>query len=159
MPFVDIEPYGLGLVASATPVVMSSSDPNGRFAQFLRIVVRPSLLDGGLPFWVMGASVSVAVGTGESAGVIRITQGGRHKLTRVGRGSSSVFLRVPVAAGAGIGLHKLTKCDFDYNSDWIEIVLPDWAKRFSGGPEGKPLANVPFRTAATAPIAARSVRA
>lgn len=115
------------------PVSMTMSQGDGRFARRISIAVRPALLEGGLPFWVPGQTVSVAVGAGEHAGLLRI-EPAHQGLSRLyqggGRGMKAIMLKLPVLAGMSAGLARQPPiaCEHDWSDTWLEITLPAWAR-------------------------------
>ena len=79
MPFTRVG----GKTQSALAPVMLRVSRAGRFRARLTVTVRPALLPE-LAWWRHGAAVSVAVGSGEHAGRVRIVPGGGFSLTGPG---------------------------------------------------------------------------
>jgi hypothetical protein len=138
------------------PVTMTvnPSGKNGRcFRQRALLLVCPHKLPGGaLPFWRPGATVSVLLGAGEHAGLVRIEPGPGHTLLKViGRGkagnlSATLALHgLPFMPAAGM---KSTALDYDFSDGWLEVTLPAWPRPAaavapSAATPGKPA--MPFR--------------
>ena len=93
------------------------------------VVVRPTLLPEGLPWWHPGAFVSVAIGGEMNEGVLRITPGGQHKLLYCGKNSEVAVLRLPAFGWIKSPHFATADVEFDHHPEWLQIELPDWALR------------------------------
>lgn len=114
------------------PVTASITPAGGRYRQRFMLVVRPALVADGLSWWKVGAFVSVHVGAGEHAGMLRVTPGGPHRLVAPGgipgkRGPAAMLtlFTLPGMPPAG---HKPVPADHEYGDGWLELMLPGWAR-------------------------------
>ena len=110
----------------------------------VQIKIRLHLLHECLAWLSAGASVKAQVGSGEHAGLLRVSPGTAHRIAKSGgRGASDTsLLRLPMLPGLSAELGR-SICEFDYGDDWMEFTIPDWAKQ--------PAARAP---AASAPVPA-----
>lgn len=134
----------------------------GRFKQRLVVTVRTDLIENPPLFWKLGAFVTVQIGAGEHAGLLRILPDGHHKVTRLGRIKAGVAtLMFPLPDFIKTPGEEMTPVDFCSTEDWLEIILPNWAKPkavipqpvvpiASAAPPAVPVrTGTPYRTAAT----------
>lgn len=114
------------------PVKLGCIAAGGRYTQFCSLLVRPALLDGGLPFWMPGQRVTVELGAGEHAGLLRVRMHATGLFCLRGPGGHSTkgaaVLRLPALAGMSELAHKSAPVEHDWSNTWLEITLPEWAR-------------------------------
>ncbi len=130
MSWMEVAPAaGAGYGAALPAVAMAVNAGNGNMRRRVTVVLRVDQL-GNMPWLEPAKAVTVALGTGEHAGKLRITPGGKTPLQRAAKSKNVMFLRsIGLAARLHIppGAIKPGLVGFDYHDDWIEIDLPKWA--------------------------------
>ena len=87
-----------------------------------------------LPWLQPGRMVTVALGAGDNAGMIRLTPGGAFPVGRCGGRPEvpadaltlSIWLATLLALPAKA--QPPTALEHDFGDDWLEATLPDWAR-------------------------------
>ena len=159
MTWVDVEKAAKSAEKHASAAVVVSVSRPGKSAQRFILSVRTRLLDGGLPFWTIGANVRVQIGSGEDAGKLRITPVGPFVLNAQGRKDNdlgTIAVQFPLPAGMPLVQQLKRAVEYDSNDDWLEITLPSWAKSSppittarSAAAAAAPTKGQVFRTVAT----------
>lgn len=139
--------------APPPPVSMSATEGKGNHKPRIYLSVRaPSAAEIG--WWTAGAAVSVAIGDGEHAGMMRVTPGGLFALRSSGGKDpkkAAVLLVLPLLPGVVRGLQPSTGVQWDYAEDWLEVTLPTWCAPPEQVPSA-PATRQPFRgVGSTAP--------
>ncbi len=111
MPWIEVPPADSGRTVKSRHAVTASVSKLGRNRQRLMLTVH--------------------LGTGPLAGMMRLTPGGPHRLsTAVGRPGATrtavlIVFALPGMPAAG---HKPVPVEHDWTADWLEVTLPDWAR-------------------------------
>jgi hypothetical protein len=134
------------------PVTMSASAPGGRSGQRIFIAVRPSLIDG-LTWWQHDAHVSLQLGAGEHAGLLRVQPARTGFRVRFPNGPSKtaevpiLLISFPTPSDLPrLGRQPPAAVEFDYGDDWLEVTLPAWARPAEETPKPTPIAVAPIMT-------------
>ena len=114
----------------------------GARTQRLKIMVRTDLLPE-CSFFRVGNGCRVLIGEGDHQGLLRIEPGSEFSITTAGgkvKTNAVLFMLVP---RGDVGRHNPVNVEFDYDEQWIELTLPEWAR-----PAKAPKMAVKFRKAA-----------
>lgn len=111
----------------------------------LCLTIRPHLLEG--CDWLQpGAMYEVLSGGGEHAGMMRVAktlQGGFVARRIALAKERTVSFLVPWPNGAVPSKQKPQPIEFDYGDGWLEVTLPEWARRAEPG-TAEPRRTQPF---------------
>jgi hypothetical protein len=129
MSWDDIAPFRPGASRAAQPAVEFTvgHKPGSAHGFMIRVVLRPWLLPP-LPDWLEpGQGVRVLRGSGEDAGKLRFTPGGKARVQKV-RGAGLCALVVPIPLWAGLR-NEVQRAAAEYRlaETSLEIDLPVWA--------------------------------
>jgi hypothetical protein len=151
---VPLQPKNKEARNAAVTVSLTNRSTKHRAAdapRWLFITVRPHLLDGGLPFWTLGAPMHVRIGEGEHAGQMRIDPGGPHRITRLGGRLAPCTLSLAAPAWIQPGTHAPEPVEHDWNDGWLELKLPAWAQQTAAAPAPDSKRQVPVQPIPTSP--------
>jgi hypothetical protein len=105
------------------------------------VVVRPDLIESGPTWWRPGLSVSAEIGTDADEGVLRITPAGPHKLLSSGRHKQVAMLRLQAFSWIKVPTRMRAEVTFEHHDEWLQITLPDWARRVRVTPPRPPISS------------------
>ena len=107
-------------------VAVSVSRGDCKTRRKLSLCLRPHLFPD-LPAWCKpGLSVSVEQGSGDSAGMLRLSETGPWRFVRPVGKSGAVALRLPVPAAAPLAGCNQVPVSYRCEGKWLEITLPAW---------------------------------
>jgi len=142
MSWADLAPpKGRGGANGAAEILLSMTDGSGRYTAGCVLLIRTHMMEDA-PAWLrVGALISVAMGSGDHAGHLRITPGGPFLLARgTGRAREGTLkLRLAPLPGVQIVPHPPSRCGCDWSDGWLELELPAWARPAPAPPKHVPL--------------------
>jgi hypothetical protein len=117
--------------------------------RFLSVIIFPEKIDEVLAWWKPGARVDAFIGQDTHTGRIKIEvkSAGPHRLSKTNGTGTACCLRVPVFEWIDAEAHETELVGLDYDGSWLEIQLPEWARKpvaVSAYDLGKQLAEKPF---------------
>ncbi len=118
-------------VSPQAAMTASCNAAGARFRQALRIVLRPERTEPGCAWWVPGAFVSVELGEGEHAGMLRVCAppkaGPSFRLGRSGAGTGRGVLKIVGVPGLPRFAQKPTALEIvGHDGKHLEVRLPVW---------------------------------
>jgi hypothetical protein len=139
-------------------VELSCGSPGGGPMQAF-LIIRPECLDGA-PSWLRErAPISLKIGDGEHAGMVRITPRGAHILRPVGAvrpDGAPRSLRVALPHLSAASTKRQGSCEFELLPGALEVRLPSWHVEMLPG-AGRVQPAAPMEVAAMAPPPAPAV--
>lgn len=143
--------------SGAFPVTMHAA--TGVKGRKIMLTIRASVRRE-LPWLSPGQEVSVLMGAGEHASMLRVTPGGPFRVLAAGgrkdgtngAALAAVGLRFEPFRGMSPGKHPAEAVEHGFGTGWLEITLPEWARPPKSGPAPAapaPARKAPFATAAT----------
>ncbi len=118
--------------AKTAAVAVGCFAPGKRRSHGLRLILRADAM-AGVTFLGAGSRVDVLRGAGEHAGMLRIVPGTGFGLIcpRPDKTRTVIVKGVPLPAGIDANDRPAVPVDFDYGAEWVEIMMPDWARASS----------------------------
>ena len=146
------------LIAQAPITVSAGRTKNGQSAQSARrrlyVTLRPHLLPPAAQWAESSAQVTVQLGEGDHAGLLRVARGGDHRVGQSGGKFKMPVLSVMTDDLAVPSVCPQTVVKFTADADAIIITLPQWAGG-AGIEQPAPLAAAPKLATPAAPPPAR----
>ena len=111
------------------PVSIRASGKGKRFRPSVLLIVRAALLEG-LAWWQPQGRVSVALGEGEHASLLRVTPSGPFKLRgSPAKGSDgTAMLRLFDLPVMPTEKHKLEELQHEWREGLLQVTLPAWLR-------------------------------
>jgi hypothetical protein len=142
MSWSPIEPIRAAPLGRAQfAVTASTSAGAGRMRPRLTLTFRAALLKG-ITWLKPDAGISVLVGHGQHAGMLRIEPNGLHILGKVALAKPAgalVQVKLPLPPGMVAAKRDTVPLEFDFQDGWIEVTLPKWGAAPAAAPFLAPL--------------------
>jgi hypothetical protein len=157
MTWLPLKPLAQpAVVIRSAAVTLAGNMANGKARAALSLIIRTRMMEAA-PTWCAPArSLTAQLGAGEHAGMVRLMAAAPFDFTFGRPGGKNteghIMLRLPWPKGATPANVRATAVQFDYQADWLEFTLPDWAQAPQLAPAPAPAATMEAATHTREPL-------